>query len=48
MSLELTYLAMYGLLLIITILIQVMVSASQHGLLKLLTQDNLNSSWCCR
>jgi len=44
MSLELTYLAMYGLLLIITILIQVMVSASQHGLLKLLgNRESLNS-----
>ena len=44
MSLELTYLAMYGLLLIITILIQVMVSASQHGLLKLLSnRESLNS-----
>ena len=36
MSLEMTYLAMYGLLLIITILIQVLISASQHGLLPLL------------
>jgi uncharacterized MAPEG superfamily protein len=44
MSLELTYLAMYGLLLIITILIQVMVSASQHGILKLLgNRESLNS-----
>jgi len=44
MSLELRYLAMYGLLLIITILIQVMVSASQHGLLKLLgNRESLNS-----
>lgn len=36
MSLEMTYLAMYGLLLIITILIQVLISASQHGFLPLL------------
>jgi len=44
MSLELRYLAMYGLLLIITILIQVMVSASQHSLLKLLgNRESLNS-----
>ena len=44
MTLEMTYLAMYGLVLIITILIQVLISASQHGLLKLLgNRENLSS-----
>lgn len=44
MSLEMTYLAIYGLLLIITILIQVLISASQHGLLPLLgNRESVNS-----
>jgi uncharacterized MAPEG superfamily protein len=44
MTLEMTYLAMYGLVLIITILIQVLISASQHGLLTLLgNRENLSS-----
>jgi uncharacterized MAPEG superfamily protein len=44
MTLEMTYLAMYGLVLITTILIQVLISASQHGLLTLLgNRENLNS-----
>ena len=36
MTLEMTYLAMYGVVLMLTILIQVLISASQHGLLTLL------------
>jgi len=44
MTLEMTYLAMYGLVLIATILIQVLISASQHGLLTLLgNRENLSS-----
>ena len=44
MTLEMTYLAMYGLVLITTILIQVLISASQHGLLTLLgNRENLSS-----
>ena len=44
MTLEMTYLAMYGLVLIITILIQVLISASQHGLPRLLgNRENLSS-----
>ena len=44
MTLEMTYLAMYGLALITTILIQVLISASQHGLLTLLgNRENLSS-----
>ena len=44
MTFEMMYLAMYGLLLIITILIQVLISASQHGLLTLLgNRENLSS-----
>jgi len=44
MTLEMTYLAMYGLVLITTILIQVLISASKHGLLTLLgNRENLSS-----
>ena len=44
MTLEMTYLAMYGLVLITTLLIQVLISASQHGLLTLLgNRENLSS-----
>ena len=44
MTLEMTYLAMYGLVLIATILIQVLISASQQGLLTLLgNRENLSS-----
>jgi hypothetical protein len=44
MSLEMMYLAMYGLVLMTTILIQVLISASQHGLLTLLgNRENLSS-----
>ena len=44
MTLEMTYLAMYGLVLITTILIQVLISASQHGLMTLLgNRENLSS-----
>jgi len=44
MTLEMTYLAMYGLVLIITILIQVLISASQHSLLTLLgNRESLTS-----
>ena len=44
MTLEMMYLAMYGLVLMTTILIQVLISASQHGLLTLLgNRENLSS-----
>ena len=44
MTLEMTYLTMYGLLVILITLIQVLISASQHGLLNLLgNRENLNS-----
>ena len=44
MTLEMKYLTMYGLLVILITLIQVLISASQHGFLKLLgNRENLNS-----
>lgn len=44
MTLELTYLAMYGVVLILTTLTQVLISASQHGLLTLLgNRESLSS-----
>ena len=44
MTVELTYLAMCGVVLIITILTQVLISASQHGLLTLLgNRESLSS-----
>jgi uncharacterized MAPEG superfamily protein len=44
MTLEMNYLTMYGLLVILITLIQVLISASQHGFLKLLgNRENLNS-----
>lgn len=43
-SLEMTYLAMYGVVLVLIILVQVLISASQHGLLTLLgNRESLSS-----
>jgi uncharacterized MAPEG superfamily protein len=45
MTLEMKYLAMFGLLVILIILVQVLISASQHGLLTLLgNRQSVNSS----
>ena len=45
MTLEMKYLAMFGLLVILIILVQVLISASQHGLLTLLgNRESVNSS----
>ncbi|MDG1235701.1 MAG: MAPEG family protein [Amylibacter sp.] len=42
MTLEMNYLAMYGLVILLIILVQVLISASQHGLLPLLgNRENL-------
>ena len=44
MSLEMTYLAMYGVVLVLIILVQVLISASQDGLLTLLgNRESLSS-----
>ena len=44
MSLEMTYLAMYGVVLVLIILVQVLISASHHGLLTLLgNRESLSS-----
>ena len=45
MTLEMNYLAMYGLMTVVLVLIQVLISASQHGLIPLLgNRENLNST----
>ena len=45
MTLEMNYLAMYGLMTVVLVLIQVLISASQHGLMPLLgNRENLNST----
>lgn len=45
MILEMSYLAMYGLFLVLLILIQVLISARQHGLISLLgNRENLVST----
>jgi uncharacterized MAPEG superfamily protein len=45
MTLEMNYLAMYGLMIVLLILMQVLISASQHGLVPLLgNRENLNST----
>ena len=45
MTLEMNYLAMYGLMTLVLVLIQVLISASQHGLMPLLgNRENLNST----
>ena len=45
MTLEMMYLAIYGLVLMTTILVQVLISASQHGLPRLLgNRENLSSA----
>ena len=45
MTLEMNYLAMYGLMIVLLILMQVLISASQHGLVTLLgNRENLNST----
>ena len=42
MTLEMNYLAMYGLVILLLILVQLLISASQHGLLPLLgNRENL-------
>lgn len=45
MTLEMNYLAMYGVMTVVLVLIQVLISASQHGLIPLLgNRENLNST----